>query len=183
MERLEEQLAIVTGEWADDTLDFHGRHYETESLNALPKPVQRPRPNLLLGGSGGPRSLALAARFADEYNTVFKTADECAQVRQDLDAACEKAGRDPIPLSLMSGWLVGDDRNDLLDRTKRLAELRGDDSDPEDFLASLPDQWIAGTIDEARQQLQQLENAGVERVMAQNLLHRDLDVVELLSRF
>jgi F420-dependent oxidoreductase-like protein len=103
MSIMEEQLEVITGEWADGPYSFEGRHYSV-SVDALPKPLQRPRPNLILGGRGGPRSLALAARFCDEYNTVSKTAEECADIRRELDAACERAGRDPIPLSLMTGW-------------------------------------------------------------------------------
>jgi F420-dependent oxidoreductase-like protein len=122
MERLEEQLQIVNGAWADGPFDFHGRHYDVEGLDALPKPVQRPRPHLLLGGSGGPRSLRLAARHVDEYNTVFKTADECARIRRNLDEACEKAGREPIPLSLMTNALDGCGDDEALERLNRLAE-------------------------------------------------------------
>jgi F420-dependent oxidoreductase-like protein len=122
MERLEEQLQIVTGAWADGSFDFHGRHYGIESLDALPKPVQRPRPHLLLGGSGGPRSLGLAARYVDEYNTVFKTADECAQIRGDLDTACEQEGRDPIPLSLMTNALDGCGDDEALEMLGALSE-------------------------------------------------------------
>jgi alkanesulfonate monooxygenase SsuD/methylene tetrahydromethanopterin reductase-like flavin-dependent oxidoreductase (luciferase family) len=122
MERLEEQLQIVTGAWADGSFDFRGRHYEFDDLDALPKPVQRPRPHLLLGGSGGPRSLRLAARHVDEYNTVFKTADECAQIRGDLDMACEQEGRDPIPLSLMTNALDGCGDDEALEMLGALSE-------------------------------------------------------------
>ena len=70
MERLAEQLEIVTRSWTEDAVSFEGRHYQVQDLRALPKPVQRPRPTLLVGGGAGPKSLALAARFADEYNTA-----------------------------------------------------------------------------------------------------------------
>jgi F420-dependent oxidoreductase-like protein len=122
MERLEEQLEIVTRSWADGSFDFHGAHYEIKGLDALPKPVQRPRPHLLIGGSGGPRSLRLAARYADEYNTVFKSAEECAQIRSDLDEACKNAGRDPIPLSLMTNALAGLSDDDALEQLNALSD-------------------------------------------------------------
>jgi F420-dependent oxidoreductase-like protein len=70
MERLAEQLEIVSRTFTDDVFSFSGRHYHLQDLRALPKPVQRPRPTLLVGGAAGPRSLALAARWADEYNTT-----------------------------------------------------------------------------------------------------------------
>jgi F420-dependent oxidoreductase-like protein len=182
MALLEEQLQVVAGEWADGPFSFEGRRYRVRDLDALPKPLQRPRPNLILGGSGGPRSLALAARHADEYNWGFKTAAQCAELRRDLDAACREAGRDPIPLSLMTGWLAGEHRAELLDRAGRLAEWRGHDGGAEDFLRNLPDAWLAGTLDELTARLGELAEAGVERVMLQHLLHRDLDAVEQIGR-
>jgi alkanesulfonate monooxygenase SsuD/methylene tetrahydromethanopterin reductase-like flavin-dependent oxidoreductase (luciferase family) len=147
-------------------------------LDALPKPVQRPRPNLIVGGRGGRRSLALAARFADEYNTFHKTVDECAVIRRELDEACRREGRDPIPLSLMTGWVAGEDRVELNERAARLAEWSGDDRGPE----RLPASWLVGTLDELEARLRELAEVGVERVMLQHLLHRDLDAVEQIGR-
>jgi F420-dependent oxidoreductase-like protein len=182
LERLAEQLEIVSGEWADGRFSFTGRYYQVSDLDALPKPVQRPRPPLILGGRGGPRSIGLGGRFADEYNTVYKTVEECAGIRAALDDACVEAGRDPVPLSLMTGWLVGEDRAELLDRAGRLAEWRGHEGGAGSFLASLPESWITGTLEQAVEQLQRLAAAGVERVMAQHLLHRDLDPIEQIGR-
>jgi F420-dependent oxidoreductase-like protein len=179
---LEEQLEVVSGEWADGRFSFEGRHYRIRDLDALPKPVQRPRPNLIVGGRGGPRSLALGARFGDEYNTVYKTAAECAAIRRGLDDACRREVRNPIRLSLMTGWLVGEDRAELLDRAARLAEWRGHPGGAEGFLGSLPESWIAGTLDQATERLRELAAAGVERVMLQHLLHRDLDAIAQIGR-
>jgi F420-dependent oxidoreductase-like protein len=123
MSELEEQLAVVTGEWAEGPFSFEGRRHRLRDLDALPKPVQRPRPNLIVGGSAGPRSAALAARFADEYNTLFKTAEECRAIRSALDDACRKAGREPIPLSMMMQWSGADDDGELDAAVERLREL------------------------------------------------------------
>jgi F420-dependent oxidoreductase-like protein len=182
MAMLEEQLQVVTGQWGDGPFSFAGHHYTIEDLDAQPKPVQRPRPPLILGGSGGPRSLKLAARWCDEYNTVYKTAAECAEMRRNLDEACRREGRDPIPLSLMTGWLAGEERGALLERAGRLAQWRGHDGGAESFLESLPESWLAGTLDELSAQLDELAEAGVERVMLQHLLHRDLVAVEEIGR-
>jgi F420-dependent oxidoreductase-like protein len=182
MAMLDEQLQILAGHWTDGPFKFDGHHYAIKELDAHPKPVQRPRPPLIMGGSGGPRSLALAARHADEYNTIFRTAAECAELRRDLDEACRREGRDPIPLSLMTGWLAGEDRAELVDRAGRLAEWRGDRGGAEEFLRDLPDSWLAGTLDELVVRLGELADAGVERVMLQHLLHRDLDAVEQIGR-
>lgn len=103
MDVLEEQLAIVhDGHWGDDTdYSFSGDHYTLTGLDAQPKPVQRPHPPLILGGAAGPRAARLAARYADEYNTVMPTPEEITERKARIDAACAKAGRDPIPFSTM----------------------------------------------------------------------------------
>jgi F420-dependent oxidoreductase-like protein len=184
MDALEEQLQIVRGHWAEGPFTFEGAHYSAKNLNALPKPVQQPRPPLILGGRGGPRSLRLAARYADEYNTVMSTAGEIAELRERLDRACEAEGRDPgdLPLSMMTGWLVGADREELRERATRLSEWKGEGSDGEAFMAGLRESTILGTTEEAIEQLRGLEGAGLTRIMGQHLLHRDLDAVALMGR-
>lgn len=184
LDELEEQLELLRGQWDDGPFSFEGAHYRVRDLDPRPKPVQRPHPPLLLGGRGGRRSVRLAARLADEYNTFFITEEECRELRGRLDDACEREGRDPatLPLSLLTGWLVGADRGELLSRAERLTRSRGGGGDGEAYLRELPASWITGTDDEAIERLRQLEAAGVERVMLQNLLHEDLDVVALIGR-
>ncbi|HEX6601633.1 MAG TPA: TIGR03560 family F420-dependent LLM class oxidoreductase [Solirubrobacterales bacterium] len=183
MEALEEQMQVVRGHWEEGPFSFEGRHYRARDLEALPKPVQRPLP-LVLGGRGGPRSLRMAARYADEYNTVMATVAEVAEIRAGLDRACEAEGRDPatLPLSMMTGWLVGAGRDELVDRAARLSRWKGEDGDGEAFLAGLRESAISGTVEEAIEQLRELEAAGLTRVMGQHLLHRDLDAVALMGQ-
>jgi F420-dependent oxidoreductase-like protein len=101
MQILSEQLEIVRKEWDEGAFTLEGKHYSVRKLDALPKPIAQP--HLLLGGGGGPRSLALAARYADEYNVFHMSEEELREVRSGLDEACESVGRDPadLPLSLM----------------------------------------------------------------------------------
>lgn len=184
MDALEEQLQLIGMQWEEGAFSLEGRYWSVESLDAQPKPVQRPRPPLILGAKGGPRSLRLAARFADEYNTVFLLPDEVRDLRRRLDEACEAIGRDPatLPLSMVTSWMVGADRSDLLDRATRLARWKGEGADGEAFLAAMREPTIKGTVPEALEQLEALREAGLTRVMAQHLLHRDLDAIELLGR-
>jgi F420-dependent oxidoreductase-like protein len=100
-DRLEEQIEIVHRSFEPEPFDFEGRFYRLEQCNALPKPVQDPHPNLILGGSAAPRGAALAARWADEYNTVWPSPDEAKERRERIQAACERAGREMLTFSAM----------------------------------------------------------------------------------
>ncbi|HEX3327480.1 MAG TPA: LLM class flavin-dependent oxidoreductase [Actinomycetota bacterium] len=101
MQMLSEQLELVRKEWNESAFTQEGQHYSVRNLDALPKPIKQPR--LLLGGGGGRRSLALAARHADEYNVVHMSEEQLRKVRAGMDDACKREGRDPasLPLSLM----------------------------------------------------------------------------------
>src|SRR4051794_30996665 len=77
MDVLEEQLQIVhDGHWGEGPFTFRGEHYTLEDLHARPRPTHPPPPPLIMGGNAGPRAARLAARFADEYNTVMPTLDQ-----------------------------------------------------------------------------------------------------------
>ncbi|MEA2147588.1 MAG: hypothetical protein QOG59_3175, partial [Solirubrobacteraceae bacterium] len=179
MDVLEEQLQIVLGSWGPGTFDFAGEHYALSGLQAYPKPVQTPHPPLLMGGLAGPRSARMAAQYADEYNTVFATVAEVTERRERILRACETAGRSPLPVSLMTGVLVGEDERELRQRAQRLAAKIGAEADA--LLSEPPGGWIVGTVDDAAQQLHELREAGVHRVLCQQLVHEDLEAVALLG--
>jgi F420-dependent oxidoreductase-like protein len=101
MDIFAEQLEIVHRQWKSEPFSFEGDHYRLVDCDPLPKPIQSPHPPLIVGGRGGPRSVALAARWADEYNTVSPTAQECRALRERIAEACEREGREPLPLSAM----------------------------------------------------------------------------------
>jgi F420-dependent oxidoreductase-like protein len=184
MDAFEEQLEVITKQWEDGAFSFDGEHFKIVDLDAQPKPVQRPRPPFIIGGSGGPRSLRIAARWADEYNTGFAEPEQLAEMRVKLDAACEKQGRDPatLPLSLMTGWIVGRTREEVIDRASRLSRWKGQGDDGEKFLVGMRPAVITGTVEEAVERLRVLHEAGCHRVMAQQLLHRDIEAIELIGR-
>jgi alkanesulfonate monooxygenase SsuD/methylene tetrahydromethanopterin reductase-like flavin-dependent oxidoreductase (luciferase family) len=169
---LAEQLETVRSQWGDGA--------------ALPKPVQKPHPPLIVGGAAGRGTTAPAARFADEYNTLLADPEECARRRRRLDAACERVGRDPATMrfSLMTGCLVASDERELRERARRLLVRRGEENgDADALVARYRERGVAGTPDEVVERVRELEEAGrVERVMLQHLLHDDLEMVALIAR-
>jgi F420-dependent oxidoreductase-like protein len=124
VDMLAEALRIVHQQWTEDVVSFQGRHYRLEQCPARSKPVQRPHPRIIVGGGGGPRSVAVAAQWADEYNVAGKTVEECSAIRARLDAACRRHGRRPgeIELSYMTATLLGRDRAELSSERLRCCE-------------------------------------------------------------
>jgi alkanesulfonate monooxygenase SsuD/methylene tetrahydromethanopterin reductase-like flavin-dependent oxidoreductase (luciferase family) len=178
-ELLEEQIEIVSRQWEEGPLEFSGKHY-TLGGNAIPKPLSRP--NLLVGGRAKPRSLRLAARWADEYNLVMMTAEECGEAVPKVRDAWRQAERPEPVISLMTSCIIGSDEVDLLERAHATAEIRGDDAtDPEAYLEAERPNSLVGTVAQIRERLAELEEIGVERVMLQYLTHGDLDGVGYIA--
>lgn len=98
LDRLEEQLTIINGLWktpVGERFSYTGTYYQCANSPGLPKPVQTPRPPIIVGGRGTRRLPAIAAKHADECNVSFGTLDQFKAVMDALDEACERSGRDP----------------------------------------------------------------------------------------
>jgi alkanesulfonate monooxygenase SsuD/methylene tetrahydromethanopterin reductase-like flavin-dependent oxidoreductase (luciferase family) len=182
--RFAEQVEVVVRSWTEDDWTFPGEHYRLEGQTALPRPLQLPHPPLILGGTAKPRAAALAARWANEYNTGFATPEECAARKAALVDACAAAGRDPasLPLSLMTLCVVGEDSRETHDRLARITELRGDTTPVDELLDAAHDAWLVGTVEQVAERLRLYRAAGVERVYLQHLDHTDLGMVETIGR-
>jgi alkanesulfonate monooxygenase SsuD/methylene tetrahydromethanopterin reductase-like flavin-dependent oxidoreductase (luciferase family) len=175
-DRLEEQLAVVTGLWATpvgERFSFAGKHYSLTDSPALPKPVQRPRPPVIVGGKGTRRTPRLAATYADEFNVAFTSLEDSAAQFQRVRAACEAAGRDPGELvySVAQTVVCGSDEAEVRRRGANIGR-EGD---------MLRASSLAGTPDEIVEWLEQFAAIGAERVYLQVLDIDDLDHVALLA--
>ena len=132
-DRLEEQLAIITGLWetpAGEKFSYEGTHYQVTDSPGLPKPVQSPRPPVIIGGHGPRRTPALAAKYADEFNIAFSDTDDVAAQFGRVREACAAAGRDADSLVYSAAQMVccGKDEATLYRRAaaigRDLADLR-----------------------------------------------------------
>ncbi len=175
-ERLEEQLAIVTGLWTTpdgERFTFTGRHYSLEESPGLPKPVQRPRPPVIVGGVGPVRTPRLAALFADEFNTPFLGPDDAARQYDRVRRACEAEGRDPVSIRFSAAMTVccgGDE----LEAQRRAAAIGRD-------LAELREHGAAGTPEEVVARCSAYRDAGASTIYLQVLDLSDLDHLSLLA--
>ena len=182
VDRMEEELAILRGLWDEpDGWSFEGEHYQVR--NAIFRP-RGPRPNLIVGGVGRPRSVRLGAQFADEYNISSSNPAEVREIMGRLDAACEKLGRDPRSLtrSVMAGVLVGRDEADFADRRQRQIAVFGDEVDAAaEWMEARRDRWILGTPDAAKARIAEYADTGVDRLLFQDFLPRDLDHISVMG--
>jgi alkanesulfonate monooxygenase SsuD/methylene tetrahydromethanopterin reductase-like flavin-dependent oxidoreductase (luciferase family) len=168
---LSEQIESIVRQW-------------TEDERVWPKPVQKPHPPLLVGGSGKPGTVRPAARWANEYNTTNAGVEACRALRETLDRACEAAGRDPatLPLSLMCTCIVGTDDVDLREHVRRYVEIYRPGTSVDDFLAGVTPDDVVGTVEQVADRLRAYEEAGVSRVMLRNNVHEDLEQVDHVGR-
>ncbi|GHJ06329.1 LLM class F420-dependent oxidoreductase [Micromonospora humidisoli] len=175
-DRLEEQLAVITGLWetpAGERFDHAGRYYPVENSPALPKPVQQPRPPILLGGKGPKRTPRLAARYADEFNLPFVSVDETVAQFGRVRAACAEAGRDPGTLRWSNALVLCCGRDDA--EVARRAAVIGREP------AELRQNGVAGTPAEVVDTIGRYAEAGSERIYLQVLDLADLDQLELVA--
>ena len=182
VDRMEEQLAILRGLWDEpDGWSFEGRFWQVRDALFRPRGV---RPSIILGGTGKPRSLRLAARYADEYNISSSSPAQVRETLARLDAACEAIGRDPASLarSVMSGTLVGRDDADVARRTAAQVAVFGDDvAQASAWLDARRDRWVLGVPEVARARIAEFAATGVDRLLFQDFLPRDLEHVALMA--
>ncbi|NGM15692.1 LLM class F420-dependent oxidoreductase [Verrucosispora sioxanthis] len=175
-DRLDEQLAMITGLWrtpSGETFDFTGRHYQVVDSPALPKPVQRPHPPILLGGKGAKRTPQLAARYADEFNLPFVSIDETVAQFARVRAACADIGRDPAELTWSNALVLCCGKDDA--EVARRAAAIG--REPDELRAN----GLAGTPAEVVDTIGRYAEIGSQRLYLQVLDLTDLDHLDLVA--
>ena len=169
-DRLEEQLAIITGLWetpVGEKFSYDGTHYQVVDSPGLPKPVQRPRPPVIIGGHGPRRTPGLAAKYADEFNIGFSNVGEVAAQFGRVGEACEAAGRDPASLVYSAAQVVccGNDEATL---SRRAAAIGRD-------VAELRVNGLAGSSAELVDKIGTFAEVGAQTLYLQILDLDDLD--------
>lgn len=186
-DHLEEALEILHGLWeGPDGWSFLGRHYAIEDAHMRPKAGSIPgresgRPAIILGGEGSPRSFRLAARYADEFNLSSYSPEVAATKFAELDETLRAAGREPatITRSAMVGLLIGRDDAEVHRRESDLLLAFGEPEGGAGWFAARRARWLHGTPDAARAMVERFAAAGAERMMLQDFVARDLDMIDL----
>jgi alkanesulfonate monooxygenase len=175
-DRLEEQLAIISGLWntvEGETYSYAGEHYVVDDSPALPKPAQAGGPPIIIGGKGTRRTPALAARYASEFNFAFSPVEQFAEQRDRVIAACDTIGRDPATM-VWSTAVVVCAANDEAGVVRRAAAIG---RDPDELRRN----GAAGTVEETASTLRRWIDAGIDRIYLQILDLGDLDHLDVLA--
>ena len=191
---MEDQLAILHGLWGEpDGWSYDGHGVSVRDADFHPKPIDVPgrprtpiggaRPRLLVGGQGSPRSYRLAARYADEFNLSSSGPAKAREAFAAVDAACVAIDRDPATLthSTMAGVLIGRDEVEVAARLTAVTDAVAAGEDEAAWIEERLERWVAGTPDQARETVRRFAEAGVERIMLQDFLPWDLDMIDVIG--
>ncbi|MDT5138458.1 MAG: hypothetical protein QOD58_2720 [Mycobacterium sp.] len=176
-DRLTEQLAIITGLWTTptgETFDYAGEHYTIAGSPALPKPVQRPHPPIVIGGTGAKRTPELTAAYAAEFNLPFATIDVAEKQFQRVADAVAAADRPADSLVYSCAFVLCAGRDDA--EVARRASVIGREVD--EMRSNSP---LVGTPAEIVDKLGSWADLGVQRAYAQLLDLSDLAHLELFA--
>jgi len=177
-QRFEEALEILIRLLRSDTpSNFEGRYYRIQDAILLPRPARPGGPPILIGGNGRKRTLPLAAHFADEWNAIYLPAEKFRALNAELDELIASQGRDPAEVrrSMMTGIEFGRDKAEVKRKVKERTKGR---LNPKELHAR---GLLVGTAGEIVDQLGELAEAGLQRVMLQWLNLDDLDGLEALA--
>jgi len=169
-DRLTEQLAVIDGLLrtpAGETFSYDGRFYPIVDSPALPKPVQSPRPPIIIGGRGMRRTPDLAARYADEFNVPFQSVESTAEIFERVRTARKEAGGAPLIFSAAQTVCVGAEDAEVARRAEAIGSL---------FAPGL-----AGSPNQVVDKLGHFAELGASRVYLQVLDLADLDHLELIA--
>jgi F420-dependent oxidoreductase-like protein len=184
--RLEEAAQVILNMFDEGPHSFRGRYYELDDVDPYPKPVQRPRVPLLIGGMGEGRTLRIVARYADEWNLTTASPSLYRARSERLEGYCAEIGRNPAEIrrSVAVGFLVGGSEHEL---NRRSEVMRGlipnlasvDASEVPNAVRDVG--WVAGTPDHFIECLRALEAEGVGRAMLQLNDLADIEALELIA--
>jgi F420-dependent oxidoreductase-like protein len=173
--RLDEALDIVKALWSQPRTTYEGRYYQVHDAPFEPKPVQRPHPPIMVGGTGR-RTMRLAAKHADIWNGNGRP-EECAALIERLHAECAAIGRDPaeIELSIHPHLAIARSREAARARLETITRVQG-------LAADDPrEQWLLGTPDEVKEQIQAYVDVDITHIIMGVPTPFDLESLRLFA--
>lgn len=175
-DRFREGMEMVTRLLqSDDPVTFEGQYYQLHGATLLPRPQRPGGPRILIGGNGVKRTLEYVVRYASEWNCVMLLSEKFTGLNQRLNEMLVAAGREPesVRRSMMTGCVFGKDDAALDNKLRMYGKT------PEELRQR---GIVVGSLSDIKQQLQALEQAGLQRIMLQWLDLDDLESMEVLAK-
>jgi F420-dependent oxidoreductase-like protein len=174
--RLEETIQIILKMWTEEepAATFNGRYYQISNAYCNPKPIQKPSPPIMVGGSGERQTLKIVAKYADACN-LYGSAETVKRKLSILREHCKSVGRDyDSILKTKLGFIIIDNDKEMVE--KRIRQISK--AIPEDQVREFT---IYGTPEEVLKQIELLEEAGIQYLIVDLEPYRELEALEIFA--
>ena len=170
MQRLEEAVQVITKMWTEERASFNGKFYQLHDAYCNPKPIQKPHPPIMIGGSGERRTLKIVAKYGDACN-IFGSVETVKKKLEVLRQHCRSVGRDyDSILKTKLGHVVIDTNKDrITEAMKHLPEERR------------REYAIYGTPEDVRKQIEAFREVGIEYLIVNLEPDRELQALDLFG--
>jgi len=170
MRRLEEAVQIISKMWTEERTSFAGKFYQLRDAYCNPKPIQKPHPPIMIGGSGEKQTLKIVAKYADACN-IFGSVETVRQKLGILREHCHQVGRDydSILKTKLGHVVIDKDKEKVTEAIKGLSEDRR------------REYAIYGTPEEVRKQIEAFRDVGLEYLIVNLEPDRELQALELFA--
>jgi F420-dependent oxidoreductase-like protein len=174
--QMEEAVQLILKMWTEPRTTFHGRYFHVEEAILEPKPIQKPRPPVMIAGGGEQMTLRAVARMADACNFAGGDVAEVRKKLAVLRGHCDAAGRDydTIEKTHVQSWLLARTAAAAAAKRERLPARGASPS-------------FVGTVSEAIDLIGQYQDAGVELLISSDRWNdaetRELFVSDVMPSF
>jgi F420-dependent oxidoreductase-like protein len=175
MLRLEEAIQIIRKMWTEEpSASFNGKYYQINNAYCNPKPIQKPSPPIMVGGSGERKTLRIVAKYADACN-LFGSAETIKRKLKVLKDHCESVGRDynSILKTKLGAIVVDDDKEIAKSRVQHAFK-----GIPEEQINEFV---IYGTPEDVSRQIELIEQVGIEYLIVDLEPSRELEALNIFA--
>jgi F420-dependent oxidoreductase-like protein len=175
LSRLEEAIQIIRKMWTEEpSASFNGKYYQIHNAYCNPKPIQKPSPPILVGGSGERKTLKIVAKYADACN-LFGSAETVKRKLNILKEHCKSVGRDydSILRTKLGIIVVADDRQMAEEKIKQIFKGM-----PEEQIREFA---IYGTPEDLLRQIELLEQVGIQYLIVDLDPSRELEALDVFA--
>jgi F420-dependent oxidoreductase-like protein len=175
MLRLEEAIQVIRKMWTEEPYaSFNGKYYQIRNAYCNPKPIQKPSPHILIGGSGERKTLKIVAKYADACN-LFGSPETVRRKLEILKEHCKSVGRDyDSILKTKIGAVIVDDNNDMAKNRVRKTFREIPDEQIKEFM-------IYGTPEDVSRQIEIFEQVGIQYLIVNLEPYRELEALDTFA--